>query len=532
MISARRLRPYGWVLLVLPILLSCFTSGARGDSTAVFGPEWLPIEDGASEDLRSLARSGDLPLRFWSASPVTRVEAAQALSSDPDGGPLAHRLARELAGERRAFGLTSPAPEVSPLLAWPLESGRVVIRAYASLDGRWRDSEPPRYGDRARLGLRGTAHLSPHWSLHEDIYAGYVPGGLRFADAIVAHTDLLIFLESVYVGYQRGGFEARVGRMREAWGPGLEDQLLLSDSAAAFDQLTWGIPLGRLRFRSTAGPLSLPARKNLALHRLEWTPTANWTLAFSEGAIYPGDFFQPLYVSGLVPYTLVERLHGQDAIDAGSVARVRNNVLLQVDLLGRPRPRLAAWASLLLDDVATESSVMPSRLGLSAGVEKLFARNARSEWRASLEGFKVTNYAYSVYYQEACPCDWSHQGRALGLDDGPDVERLAFTLRYVASRNAEYSLRVLGRRKGEGRLGIPWTPPAVGDTPLTEPASAWQPSGTATEELAVRFGLRLEPSAAVAFRFEATANGEQNVGHRPGATRRGLAGRATLSWHR
>jgi hypothetical protein len=495
----------------------------RGAASDVFGPEWIPPDSDLARDLRTLAIRGWLPPRVWTDRPLTRMDAARLLAAAGGPGrssPVWTRTARELAGELQSLGFSPPRPEIPPLYEVPLRSGRIRIRPYAWFDGRWKDRQGPTWGNRPRVGVAGTAHLSRRLSLHEDLFAGRVQNGRTFADALIAGTDFLLFLESVYAGYEGPGFSARLGRMGHGWGPAGAGNLLLSGSAPPFDHLEYTLPLGRFRFQALTGVLSLPVEKNIAAHRLEFRAAPNLQLGVSEGAIFHGSPWQPLYVLGFVPYTLVERLQGQDVADRVRYLEVRNNVLWQFDLFWNTGRETAVWAAVLLDDIATETADMPSRMGFLVGAEAAPSR-ASGDWKFGCEAAKVYNYTYSVYYEES---DWSHQDQPLGYPLGPDVESLRAYADWTPT--SDWGGRATARwtRKGEGEIGVPWYPAIYPQAALNPGSKEYELSGVVENRIGVILELRHDPSAAVGGKVRLTLDSVKNRGH----VRRGREGEALL----
>jgi hypothetical protein len=535
--AARVVGLRSWV--AVSILWLWLVSSLSIDDARAFrhGPEWLDPNDPIYRDLRTLVLEGSMPPRVWTLRPRTRMEIARLIAESSDrepndrapydrGSSARLRVEREFAAELEEIGHSTATPPIRAAAEIPAGAGAIELRPYVWLDGVWEEGEVD-LGESARVGLRGTAHLSPRFTLHENLFAGEVTGGRTFADALINHTDILLFLDEVYAGYAGPVASARLGRMRQSWGVPAGGTLLLDGQAPPVDQLEIELALGqRVRFRSILGVLQAGAEKNLAAHRLDWSPTSAWTFGLSEGAIFRGSPLQPLYALGLVPYTIVERLHGQDENTAQGDEQNRNNVLYQFDVM-RGGSRHAIWGSLLLDDVGTETADTPSRIGFVAGGEWLLSRPRNL--RIGLEGAKVYNHTYSVYYQNS---DWSHQGEPLGYPLGPDVERLHITARWQPAVRWGVDGLVHLTRHGEGRVGVPWYPPG-------DPRSAGNPdtptaelSGIVEERWGGGIGLRFEPSAALLCQIETKLDWIRNRDHRPHERTPHASLRAQVRWHR
>jgi hypothetical protein len=233
--------------------------------------------------------------------------------------------------------------------------------------------------------------------------------------------------------------------------------------------------------------------RSLAAHRLQWDVTPRLTVAVAEAARYQGGA-HPLYLLGIVPYTLVERLDQQEGPPDSTRAYARNNVLWSADVEWRFWPAAMLYAEVLADDIATESSAMPTRGGFQLGA-RWAPRGRGWDWTLGAEYTRVSNYTYSVYYQDVCQCDWEHLGEPLGYGLGPDVEDLlvhawaAPTLSWSAKAWLELT------RKGEGAIGKPWQPESgscgcrASAAPGDE-SGAWTLSGTVTRTTALGLEVR------------------------------------------
>lgn len=445
---------------LLAIHFSTVAGTAWAQDSGPLGPEWTDPSDPIHEDLRTLAAQGVLPLRVLTSSDLLRSRIAGWRVGSPSGaenhvGVAVRRIEREFAEE---LALDTPldttlVSPLDPLIDRPLGTTRLRLRPYVWFEGTWRGGSDATWGDHPRVGIRGSLHLTPNLSLNQDMFAGRVKDGRALGDALVNHTDFLLFVESVDLTWTRGDHYLRVGRFRHDWGPGRNGNLLLSGVAPPMDQVHYGLTFGPFSFYSSSGPVNRTAEKNVAIHRLEWTPHPRFVLGLSEGATFPGSPFDPLYLLGIVPYSVLDRMHAQDVYQEDDALSVRNNVLAQIDATARVGTGLL-WAELLLDDVGTEDSSYPSRLGFSAGAESVLETDG-ALWSAGIEAAKVYDYVYSVSYEDS---DWAHQGEPIGWPLGPDSESLHAFVSWQPS--IEWRLQAEGvvSRHGEGRIGDPWYP--------------------------------------------------------------------------
>lgn len=520
---------FGYRLAALLACVVALGTAYRADAQPLrHGPEWLPVDHPVHDDLRTLVLEGALPTRIWMLRPRTRMELARLLAqSRGEGRSWARfRAERELSAELAELGDSASTPSVRAAAVIPIGEGTVELRPYLWVDGVQEEGEAD-WGPLARVGLRGTAHFSSRFSLHENLFVGEVPGGRRFADAIINHTDILLFLDEVYAGYAGSIVSTRLGRMRQAWGAPVDGTLLLDESAPPIDQWEVEIALGeRARFRTVLGVLQAGAEKNLAAHRLDWSPWSGWSFGFSEGAIFRGTPLQPLYVIGLVPYTIVERLHGQDETTSQGASQIRNNVLYQLDVM-RSGPRYAIWTVMLLDDVRTETADMPTRLGFVVGGERLLGRSGNL--RLDLEAAKVYNHTYSVYYENS---DWSHQSKPLGYPLGPDVERVRMGVHWQASPDWGMDGSLHLTRHGEGRIGQAWYPRDDPRSVQNPDTSAHELSGRIEKRWGAGMGVRYEPVANLRCHLEASVEWITDRHHHPKESTPYGTLRLRVQWHR
>jgi len=463
---------------------------------------WLAIDD----EIENLVVRGDLPVGALGFRPIDRADLADWLRADgrlraePEGFSAA--IVRGVLGDHRARGLSLRDNRRESLAIAPYL--RVMPRAE---DGDWSWTENSRIGLRASYGFDSTL------AIVTDIFAAEIAKGREFADPLVAGTDFILHTEESTISARLGPARLRLGRDRHRWGPGASGTLLFSDAAAPLNFGEYQLRLGRrLRFLALTGitsrhaalpvdssgavlPRANPDRtRSLAAHRLQWEISPRLTVAVAEAARFQGT---PglLYLAGILPYTLVERLDLQDEPSDSTRSYARNNVLWSAEIDWRVQPHALLYAEVLVDDVATESSDMPTRGGFQGGAR--WAPRWRGwDWTLGAEYTRVSNYTYSVFYQDLCQCDWEHQGEPLGYALGPDVENLL--LRAWAAPSASWSARAWLQvtRKGEGAIGLPWRPGVRscgcgggaggnGDEP-----GAWMLSGEVTRTTATGLGLR------------------------------------------
>jgi hypothetical protein len=349
--------------------------------------------------------------------------------------------------------------------------------------------------------------VPPHFTFTEDLRIREVPGARAAGDALVKNSDVVVDLERFTVAVRTGSLELVLGRDRFRWGPSRRGGLLLSGAAAPWTSIGYAIRIGsRLRGTAVHGTLDAHEGRYIAGHRLEWAPGSRFLIGASEVARYESPSPELLYVMNLIPYTVVERLLLMDTEDSSERQNQRNNVLWSADVSARLARGHVAYAEALADDIASETSHAPDRLALLVGHRSTLPL-ANRRVSAGIEAAKVWNYVYSVYYQEDCACDLAHRGEPLGFPDGPDVERLDLWADWDVNREWRIGLEATLRRRGEGRLGLAWSPH---DLSLRD-ADASGLSGTVETTRSVLWHARWWPADVVEARADA---GFEFVGHR------------------
>ncbi len=170
---------------------------------------------------------------------------------------------------------------------------------------------------------------------------------------------------------------------------------------------------------------------------------------------FRGSPSHPLYLLGIVPYTLVQRLDWQDTRADSLKMRQRNNVLADAEIVWRPRPGSLAYMEFLADDIPAASGKMPARIGGRLGIALLRWIDG-VPWDIGIEGVKIARYTYSVSYEDDCECNWIHQDRAIGEPDGPDQEALRLRVGRSIGRDHRIEMEATWANRGAGRLGEAW----------------------------------------------------------------------------
>lgn len=515
---------------------------------------------GIGDEIRWLVVRGELPIEAHSFRPVDRGEVAAWLlaGAAPETGPSSPgaavsparaRVAAVLREECERYlrpALTGAAPYRHPAKLYlydersrerGLGAQHLWVAPYLRVMPRVAEGRSPDWTDSTRLGFRAAYTYGARVTIRAGLFAAEVAEGRRFADPLVAGTDLILQEEELTASVRVGPLRLRAGRDRHRWGPGASGTLLLSGAADPFNFAEYQVRLGgRLRAVALYGATSVHQHRYLAAHRLTWTPRANLSLSLSEAARFQSDAHHLLYAAGFVPYTLVERFDFQDSRGDSTRDEQRNNVLWDLEVLWRPRLAWMLYAELLADDIATETAEQPTRGGVQLGVVHA-PRWHGWAWTLALEYTRVSNYTYSVYYQDLCACDWEHQGAPLGYRYGPDSEVWRLACGLDLNRTWGGELRILRVRRGEGSIGTPWRPSGTGcagDDPHCGQVDAWSLSGTIETVTTTEASLRYQPSNVLQVAVWGGVEHARHPGHRAAAasTTRAIGGlRLSLGYH-
>ena len=493
-------------------------------------PEPLSPWAGVDDEIERLVVRGELPLEALSFRPIDRGELAawlrESRAKSGPGSTPARRRAERLVREESARWLRpsghrnfEQARHPAKLTLHDRNDELLWVGPYLRLAPVFREGSKAVWTDSSRVGFRAGYSVGNWLALSAGTFAAEVAGGRKFADPLVAGTDLILHEEELTVSVRGGPIRLRLGRDRHRWGPGLSGTLLFSDAAEPFNFAEYQVRVGsRLRALAVFGMTDLHRNRYLAAHRLTWTPRDNLSLSLTEGARFQSNAPHPLYAAGFVPYTLVERFDLQTGQGDSTAVRLRNNVLWALEAMWRPAANVLLYGELLADDIATETAGQPTRGGIQCGAT--IAPEWRGwDWTLGAEYTRVSNYTYSVYYQEACLCDWEHQGVPVGYGWGPDSEVLL--LRIGADVTEAWGGRLWLRqvRRGEGEVGLPWTPASTGCCECSDPncgaVDAWSLSGTIEDARSFGFRLLHRPSALVQLALWGELAHIRHPGHDP-----------------
>ncbi|MBZ0266805.1 capsule assembly Wzi family protein [bacterium] len=462
-----------------------------------------------------LARRGGFRTLPLATRPLPRLDVARALATLlrerprlADTAP-ARRLARELAPELMRLGNGSAAGnarETRPPLEWTGEGVRLRAQAEFLASATVTGSEgeiPP--GTRGILGMR--LYLRDRVFVYTDLGVEKIVDANPIGDSIVKNSPWYLSTNAAHVVVRTEAVELAFGQLENRWGAGASGTLLMSDGALAVPGIFAGRTFGgRVRAVAMTGALHHPEGRWVSAHRVEVRVTDRLRIGAHEAAVYPSSGFDPLYLVGVIPYTIVQRLHDRSAADGSAVGNHRNNLLIGADAVWQPGGGWQLDGELLVDDLATESAAQPDRLGYLAGVAwSGFALGSTCDARA--EFAKVYRYTYAVFYgahliQDDVP---------LGYADGPDVEHARFRFDRDFGADLRLGCGWNWTRKGEGAPGEYWDPGSGGSR-----GDASHLSGVVETRNFPHLRARADWRDVVSLQAQAGVLWVSNLGHVPG----------------
>lgn len=492
--------------------------------------EYLPVGDPLEAELRvlelhappdgearlSLPGLHSRPLRLFELvgpAPVARRPGARGIAL----ARLARALHRDIPG---AFEGPAPRGATPRLvqLAWPGEQ-RLEVSAGLEGEALWTDAAS---GDRSSLAdgsglhVRGTFQVD-RWIGHAHLWAGQLRDVTAFSDALIADSDLAVSTGDSWLAYDGGrAWGLRLGRSRWHWGPGEEASLLLSKTSTPLSGLALHARIEALRADVTILNATVaPGRgEQLAAHRLEWRPADAVRLGIAEAARYRASGWLPLYASGLVPYSIAQRLLDQD--EGGGTEANRNNVMIAADASVRIADGSRAYGEVLVDDLHARSGDFPNKLAWQAGWDGAGEiEGTRLTWNA--EYTRLSRYVYTSYFGR----EHAAGGRPLGHPLGPDAARLRLRASWDPCVNWQWSVLAARTERGESGLGTPFEP----GTPVPD---VFDFAGTVETTRVIEVAARWWPASGADVALRAGREWVANAGHVPGEDRAAWRGALAL----
>ena len=475
--------------------------------------EYLTVGDPLESELRTLdlldpgPLGGRILLPRLHTRPLQRFEF-QGQGAPPDLAPIySISLTRlERAFERDAVSSFAARPG---LLSTPrvleVEGGDGArLEVSAGLEGGGSvDQHTSAYTDASGLRLRVGAGVE-HWLAFTNLLVGYVENAHTFADPLLQKNDLIAYTDESYLAYAAPAWGLQFGRSRWHWGPGEESALTLSKTSPAITGFEFHGRLRTLRLDGTAlsATLGTSAGEQLAAHRLEWQALPSMRIGLTEMARYHSASWEPLYLMGIIPYVLVQRLQAQDEPDSNET--LRNNVIMAFDAAWRVAPGTRAYGEFLIDDFNTRTNDVPDKLAFQLGLEGV-GTIGRSRVTWGTEYTRLSRFVYTSFFGRA----YETQGEPLGYFTGPDSRRVK--VRGAWDLSPIWQVRAAAALADRGESGL--------DRPFVEgspPEDAFVFLGVVERTREFELGLRWWPASGVDIAVSSGYRWIENQGHAEG----------------
>ena len=260
-------------------------------------------------------------------------------------------------------------------------------------------------------------------------------------------------VDRAYVKFERPHLTVAVGRRGAAWGRSNRGRLLLSGTAPTLDCLEARFSVGRWSFEGLHALLERretevsDARgedsENVFLGAHRVVVAGPWgSVGVSEAVVYTDEIPDPAYLNPLLPYYVSQ--HNERADD---------NVLWSLDFVARPMSGLEVYGELLVDDLQYERDTgHPDKYGGTVGVA-YFGTAGGLDLEAGIEYTNVRKWTYTHHILEH---RFTHDGRPLGFELGPDADRVSAEIVFHPGRYWSVSVTHAHTRKGEGTVTEPF----------------------------------------------------------------------------
>lgn len=424
----------------------------------------IPVGDPIEDELRildlfpSAALQGRLRLPHLSTRPLQSIEL-QGIGPPPESLDVVRSIAvarveRALGRDRSPLFGPHPRYDATPRV-FDSNSSRTLLQISMGVEGTAERSD-----DNTHLisgsGVHGRIALGLDRLLAFTHYVlGRFDNARRFADPIVPNNDVIVLTDEAFLSYtdEQGLWGMQFGKNHWHWGPGEEGSLVLSKTSPALTGFSIRAHHQALHADGIAlnATLAQAAGEQLAAHRIEWQLSDGFRAGITEAARYHATGWQPLYLIGIIPYVLVQRLQSQDEPD--SLRALRNNVVMSFDAAWRVAPGTRLYGELLLDDVHARSAKTPNKFGYQFGWDGAGAiANTRLTWGG--EWTRISRYVYTSFFGR----DYVVQGQPIGFPTGPDVRRVRLHMDWDPSPNWTGFATVLHNDKGENVISEPFLP--------------------------------------------------------------------------
>jgi hypothetical protein len=488
-------------------------AGARDPRAAP--TEFLPVGDPLESELRVLDLLDSRPLAdrirlpHLGMRPLERAEAQGAGGPVEAPGPVRAislaRLERGLERDARPDWAPSSFRSTPRLFTWAEDDQRLELSGAAEGRIDWSDGDADvasGTGAHARIGVQ-----LERWLAFTHLEIAEVDDAQTFADPIVTDSDIIAHTEETYLAYTgaRGLWNVQLGRSRWHLGPGDEASLTLSKTAPAMTGLAMRGRLEGLRLDAMAlsATLESSAGEQLAAHRLEWQARDGLRLGLTETARYQSERWDPLYVIGLIPYVLVQRLQHHDEPD--SLDALRNNVMIGFDAAWRITDGWRAYGEWLVDDLHAETNDNPNKYAWQLGAEGAWGLGA-GRLTGGAEVTRLSRYVYTSFFGR----DYALHDQPLGYPTGPDSRRMRVRIGWDPSIDWQVFGAVAQTDQGENELDEPFIP----GSPRPDPGTF---EGVVERTREIEAGVRWWPASGVDVAVMGGWRWIDDTGHVPGA---------------
>jgi hypothetical protein len=484
--------------------------------------DFIPVGDPLEDELRILEVTG-APLRVprLESRPLQVADLPPLRDSLSAAAEIAReRLLRSLVRDRGGAADVRGATPRLVQLEYP-DADRAEFSAAVEGGTSFARGQEPQLDSGSGVRLRFGAQMG-RWLAHVHVIVGNVAGSERFAEHVFEGTQAVLYTEDSYVAYTaaRERWGAWLGRGHVHWGPGDEGSLLLSKTSPPLTALVFHARVEPLRADATIlnATLGEAAGEQLAAHRLEWQPIAPLRLGIAEAVRYHASGWAPLYLIGVLPYSLVQNLMVQDEPD--SLATLRNNLLLSFDAAWRFLPGSRAYAEFLIDDLKTDTSAIVSKYGYQVGWEGVgTVRGSRVSW--GVEFTRLTRFVYTSFFGQS----FEVNGSPLGYPTGPDSRRV----RVRGAWDPSAAWQVFGSASrtdlGESGIDVPFVPG-------TPPVDVMEFAGVVEHTRELEVGWRYWPSSGLDLAAAVGYRWIDNQDHHSGANTADPTARLSLRWTR
>jgi len=424
----------------------------------------IPVGDPIEQEIRILdlfdsqQLHGRIRLPHLGTLPLQPIELEGLGQPFDDVNPVTGigvaRLERALGRDRSPLFAPHPTYTSTPRL-FDSSSEKTLLQISTTVEGRAEREE----GDShitSGSGLHGRIALGLDRLLAFTHYVvGHFDNAQEFSNPIVPGKNVIVLPEEAFISYteERGQWGLLFGRNTWHWGPSDDGSLILSRTSPPLTGLAFRAHHQALHADGIAlnATLSDAAGEQLAAHRIEWQLRDGLRAGITEAARYKSAGWQPLYLIGIIPYVLVQRLQVQAQPE--SSAALRNNVVMSLDLAWRVVQGHKLYGELLIDDLHTNNGGQPNKYGYQGGYEgAALLGGSRLTWGA--EYTRISRYTYTSFFGRS----YINQGEPIGFPLGPDSRRMRFRVGLDAS--ADWAMFALATHddKGENDINEPYEP--------------------------------------------------------------------------